>query len=145
VDVELRRDLWNYVRRLAAQGTTIILTTHYLEEAEELADRVGIINEGRLLMVEDKATLLRRWGEKRLIVHFESPVLTLPEAGARVGAQLSADGRTLTYIEREGSPPGGEMLRALYSQGLPIAEVETRRSRMEDILIDILRGKPQAA
>jgi ABC-2 type transport system ATP-binding protein len=145
VDVELRRDLWTYVRRLATEGTTIVLTTHYLEEAEELADRVGVINEGRLLMVEEKQTLLRRWGEKRLVVTFSSPVVQLPEAGAKVGAQLSTDGRTLTYIEREGCPPGGDLLRALYAQGLPIADVETRRSRMEDILIDILRGKPQQA
>ena len=145
VDVELRRDLWTYVRRLASEGTTIILTTHYLEEAEELADRVGIINEGRLLMVEDKHTLLRRWGETRLVVTFATPMPTLPEAGARLGAKLSADGLTLTYVEREGCAPGGELLRDLYSQALPIAAVETRRSRLEDILIDILRGKPQAA
>ncbi|XXF78694.1 ABC transporter ATP-binding protein [Myxococcaceae bacterium GXIMD 01537] len=145
VDVELRRDLWSYVRKLAAQGTTIVLTTHYLEEAEELADRVGVINEGRLLMVEDKATLLRRWGEKRLVVTFHTPIAQLPEVGTRLGAQLSADGRTLTYIEREGGAPGGELLQALYSQGLPVSDVETRRSRMEDILIDILRGKPQQA
>jgi ABC-2 type transport system ATP-binding protein len=96
-------------------------------------------------MVEDKHTLLRRWGETRLVVTFSAPVPALPEAGARLGAQLSADGRTLTYVEREGSPPGGELLKALYSQALPIAAVETRRSRLEDILIDILRGKPQAA
>jgi ABC-2 type transport system ATP-binding protein len=145
VDVELRRDLWTYVRRLASEGTTIILTTHYLEEAEELADRVGVINEGRLLMVEEKHALLRRWGETRLIVTFSAPVPTLPEAGARLGARLSADGLTLTYVEREGCAPGGELLRDLYSQGLPICAVETRRSRLEDILIDILRGKPQAA
>jgi ABC-2 type transport system ATP-binding protein len=145
VDVELRRDLWTYVRRLASEGTTIILTTHYLEEAEELADRVGVINEGRLLMVEDKHTLLRRWGETRLVVTFATPMATLPEAGARLGAKLSADGLSLTYVEREGCAPGGELLRDLYSQALPIAAVETRRSRLEDILIDILRGKPQAA
>ncbi len=145
VDVELRRDLWTYVRRLASEGTTIILTTHYLEEAEELADRVGVINEGRLLMVEDKHTLLRRWGETRLVVTFATPMASLPEAGARMGAKLSADGLSLTYVEREGCAPGGELLRDLYSQALPIAAVETRRSRLEDILIDILRGKPQAA
>ena len=145
VDVELRRDLWNYVRKLAAEGTTIVLTTHYLEEAEELADRVGVINEGRLLMVEDKNTLLRRWGETRLVVTFSARVPALPEAAARLGAQLSPDGLTLTYVEREGCAPGGELLRDLYSQGLPVCAVETRRSRLEDILIDILRGKPQAA
>ncbi|QSQ20794.1 ABC transporter ATP-binding protein [Pyxidicoccus parkwayensis] len=145
VDVELRRDLWNYVRKLAAEGTTIVLTTHYLEEAEELADRVGIINEGKLLMVEDKATLLRRFGERRVVVTFEQPQTALSEAGRRFAASLSADGRTLTYVEREGCAPSGELLRALYSEGQPIADVETRRSRMEDVLIEILRGRPQAA
>jgi ABC-2 type transport system ATP-binding protein len=146
VDVELRRDLWNYVRKLAAEGTTIVLTTHYLEEAEELADRVGIINEGKLLLVEEKKALLRRLGEKRLIVTLTEPVTTpLPESVRKAGATLSADGRTVTYPEREGCAPAGDILRALYTQGLPVGDVETRHSRLEDILIDILRGKPAAA
>ncbi|HEX8438930.1 ABC transporter ATP-binding protein [Archangium sp.] len=144
VDVELRRDLWNYVRKLAAEGTTIVLTTHYLEEAEELADRVGVINEGRLLMVEEKKALMRRWGEKRLLVTFTAPVTELPEPLRKAGATLSADGRTFSYPEREGCAPGGDMLRALYSQGFPVGDVETRHSRLEDILIDILRGRPAA-
>ncbi|SEM34572.1 ABC-2 type transport system ATP-binding protein [Stigmatella aurantiaca] len=143
VDVELRRDLWTYVRRLASEGTTIVLTTHYLEEAEELADRVGVINEGRLLLVEDKASVLRRFGEKRLVVTFEQPVAELPEPGRRFNATLSEDRRTLTYVEREGNAPAGALLTALYGQGLPISDVETRRSRMEDVLIEILRGRPQ--
>ncbi|HZI10152.1 MAG TPA: ABC transporter ATP-binding protein [Myxococcus sp.] len=145
VDVELRRDLWTYVRKLAAEGTTIVLTTHYLEEAEELADRVGIINEGKLLMVEDKATLLRRFGERRVVVTFEQPQAALSEAGRRFSARLAEDGRSLTYVEREGCAPSGELLRALYAEGQPIADVETRRSRMEDVLIEILRGRPQQA
>ncbi|PTL79862.1 ABC transporter ATP-binding protein [Vitiosangium sp. GDMCC 1.1324] len=144
VDVELRRDLWNYVRKLAAEGTTIVLTTHYLEEAEELADRVGVINEGRLLLVEEKKALLRRLGEKRLIVAFTEVVSTLPELVRKAGATLSSDGRTLTYPERDGGAPGGDILRALYTQGLPVGDVETRHSRLEDILIEILRGKPAA-
>jgi len=145
VDVELRRDLWTYVRRLAAEGTTIVLTTHYLEEAEELADRVGVINEGRLLLVEQKTTLLKRLGEKRLLVHFSAPVSTLPETSLRAGATLSADGHLLTYPERDGGVPGGDILRTLYLQGLPVSTVETRHSRLEDILIEILRGRPAAA
>ncbi|WP_434386216.1 ABC transporter ATP-binding protein [Melittangium boletus] len=145
VDVELRRDLWTYVRRLAAEGTTIVLTTHYLEEAEELADRVGVINEGRLLLVEDKVTLLKRLGEKRLLVQFTAPVSALPEGVRQAGATLSPDGLRLTYPEREGSLPGGDILRTLYVQGLPVGTVETRNSRLEDILIEILRGRPAAA
>jgi ABC-2 type transport system ATP-binding protein len=145
VDVELRRDLWTYVRKLASEGTTIVLTTHYLEEAEELADRVGVINEGRLLLVEDKASVMRRFGERRLLVTFEQPQAELPEPSRRFNATLSEDRKTLTYIEREGTPPSGELLRALYAQGLPIADVETRRSRLEDVLIEILRGRSQKA
>ncbi|MDY7225972.1 ABC transporter ATP-binding protein [Hyalangium rubrum] len=147
VDVELRRDLWNYVRKLASEGTTIVLTTHYLEEAEELADRVGVINEGRLLLVEDKATVMRRFGEKRLVVTFEQPQSELPEPARRFNTTLSEDRRTLTYLEREGSAPAGDLLRVLYAQGLPISDVETRRSRLEDVLIEILRGpsSPKAA
>jgi ABC-2 type transport system ATP-binding protein len=145
VDVELRRDLWTYVRKLAAEGTTIVLTTHYLEEAEELADRVGVINEGRLLLVEDKTSVMRRFGERRLVVTFEQPQAELPEPGRRFNATLSEDHKTLTYVEREGTPPSGELLRALYALGLPIADVETRRSRLEDVLIEILRGRPQKA
>ncbi|HET9451460.1 MAG TPA: ABC transporter ATP-binding protein [Aggregicoccus sp.] len=144
VDVELRRDLWSYVRRLASEGTTIVLTTHYLEEAEELADRVGVINEGRLLLVEDKHALLRRLGEKRLVLSLSSPLATLPEPAARVGATLSPDGRTLTYVERDGAAPAGELLRALYAAGVPVADVETRRSRLEDVMLEVLRGRPAA-
>ncbi|NTX05308.1 ABC transporter ATP-binding protein [Myxococcus sp. CA051A] len=142
VDVELRRDLWTYVRKLASEGTTILLTTHYLEEAEELADRVGIINEGRLLMVENKATLLRRFGEKRVVVTFQEPQTTLSEATRRFTPRLSEDGRSLTYVEREGVAPAGDLLRVLYAEGLPIADVETRRSRLEDVLLEVLRGRP---
>jgi ABC-2 type transport system ATP-binding protein len=144
VDVELRRDLWTYVRKLAAEGTTIVLTTHYLEEAEELADRVVVINEGRLLLVEEKHALLRRLGEKRLIVTFSAPVTEMPEMVRKAGATLSPDGRALTYPEREGCAPAGDILRALYTQGLPVSDVETRHSRLEDLLIDILRGRPAA-
>ena len=145
VDVELRRDLWTYVKKIASEGTTIVLTTHYLEEAEELADRVGIINEGRLLMVEEKATILRRFGEKRLVVTFSEALPAMPEAGQRFAASLSQDRRTLTYVERENCAPSGELLRALYADGLPISEVETRRPRLEDVLIEILRGRPTQA
>ena len=145
VDVELRRDLWAYVRRLAQAGTTIVLTTHYLEEAEELADRVGIINEGRLLLVEETRALLRRLGERRMTVRFEPPLAALPEAGARVGATLGEGGRVLTYSERAGAPPAGELLRALYAQGLPVSDVETRHSRLEDVLLEVLRGRPAGA
>ncbi len=139
VDVELRRDLWRYVRKLREEGTTIVLTTHYLEEAEELADRVGIINEGKLLLVEQTSALMRRLGEKRLWVRFAQAVTALPPPlDAR---QLTSEGRELTYTEREGQPTAGQVLKALYSAGLPVAEVETRKSRLEDVLLLVLHGR----
>ena len=144
VDVELRRDLWAYVRKLRGQGTTVVLTTHYLEEAEELADRVGIINQGRLLLVEDKRALMRRMGTKRLVVAFHSPVARLPEAFAD-GGVLSEDGKAWVYTERPGRPGTGDVLRSLYSAGLPVQEVETRASKLEDVLIEVLHGRGGAA
>src|SRR5689334_19486716 len=101
VDVELRRDLWAYVRRLRSEGTTVILTTHYLEEAEELADRVGIINSGRLLLVEDKVSLLRRMGEKRVRITFSGPVGPLPPA-LDGKAELAEDRLSVVVTERNG-------------------------------------------
>ena len=140
VDVELRRDLWAYVRKLRSEGTTIILTTHYLEEAEELADRVGIINEGKLLLVEEKSALIRRLGERKLEVRFASPLSSLPEPVARAGASLLDGGLRLLYTERSGRPHAGEVLRMLYAAHLPVEDVETRRSRLEDVLLLVLRG-----
>jgi len=139
VDVELRRDLWAYVRRLRSEGTTVILTTHYLEEAEELADRVGIINSGRLLLVENKVSLLRRMGEKRVRITFAGPVGALPDA-LDGKAELSEDRRSLVVTERNGHPRAGEVLRQLYRSGFPVVDVDTRASRLEDVLIEILRG-----
>lgn len=140
VDVELRRDLWSYVRKLQAEGTTIILTTHYLDEAEELADRVGIINAGKLLLVEEKNVLIRRLGEKKLEVRLSAKLDRLPAALLAAGATLSADGHCLEYIERRGRPSAAELLKWVYSERLPVAEVETRRSRLEDVLLMVLRG-----
>jgi ABC-2 type transport system ATP-binding protein len=143
VDVELRRDLWAYVRRLRSEGTTVILTTHYLEEAEELADRVGIINSGRLLLVEDKVALMRRMGEKRVRITFSGPVGPLP-AGLDGRAELAEDRRSLIVTERNGTPSAGEVLHELYRNGFPVMEVDTRASRLEDVLIEILQAAGEA-
>ena len=144
VDVELRRDLWAYVRRLRSEGTTVILTTHYLEEAEQLADRVGIINSGRLLLVEEKVSLLRRMGEKHVRITFSGPVGPLP-SGLDGKAELAEDRRSLLVTERNGKPSAGEVLQQLYRGGFPIVEVDTRASRLEDVLIEILHGSEEAA
>jgi ABC-2 type transport system ATP-binding protein len=143
VDVELRRDLWAYVRRLRSEGTTVILTTHYLEEAEELADRVGIINSGRLLLVEDKVSLLRRMGEKRVRITFSGPVGPLP-SGLDGKAEIAEDRRSLVVTERNGTPSAGEVLQELYRNGFPVMEVDTRASRLEDVLIEILHSGDEA-
>jgi ABC-2 type transport system ATP-binding protein len=140
VDVELRRDLWNYVRKLQTAGTTIILTTHYLEEAEELADRVGIINDGRILLVEEKNALIRRLGEKKLQVRFKSRVAGLSEKLRSAGAVLAEDGHRMDYVERKARPSIGEILRLVYAEQLPVDDIETRRARLEDVLLMVLRG-----
>src|SRR5438445_116727 len=107
VDVELRRDLWAYVRKLSGQGTTIVLTTHYLEEAEELADRIGVIKNGRLLVVEDKQTLLSRYGKRTVRLRLEAPVREIPRPLLAAGAELQDGGRSLVL-----SAPPGESLGA---------------------------------
>jgi ABC-2 type transport system ATP-binding protein len=141
VDVELRRDLWAYVRKLRSEGMTIVLTTHYLEEAEELADRIGVIGEGRLLVVEAKASLMQRLGEQRLAVRFAEPVSALPAHLSEAGARLSEDGLAASYLERPGTRPSGEILRELYAAGLPIREVDSRRSKLEEVMLRILHER----
>jgi ABC-2 type transport system ATP-binding protein len=137
VDVELRRDLWQYVRKLRAEGTTVVLTTHYLDEAEELADRVGIIDKGRLQLVEEKAALMQRLGERRLEVKFAQKVAQLPPG---VDATLSADGMSLLYVERRGAEPSAKVLERLYGAGLSVADVAVHSSSLEDVLLRVLRG-----
>ena len=137
VDVELRRDLWSYVRKLREGGTTVVLTTHYLEEAEALADRVGIIDKGRLLLVEDKHALMRRLGERRLEVRFKEPVTALPPPVTH-GA-LSADGRVFTFVEQAGTGSAAEVLALLFAAQLPVADVSMQPARLEDILLKVLK------
>lgn len=141
VDVELRRDLWNYVRKLKAEGTTVVLTTHYLEEAEELADRVGVIDKGKLLLLEEKNTLMRRLGERNLVVKFTSALAALPP---ELHGTLSADGLTLTFKERAGTPTSAEVLSSIFAAKLPVADVSMQPARLEDILLRVLKGEPKS-
>ncbi|MFN0061870.1 MAG: ABC transporter ATP-binding protein [Myxococcaceae bacterium] len=144
VDIELRRDLWAYVRRLRNEGMTIVLTTHYLEEAEELADRVGVIDHGRLLLTEEKRSLMRRLGETQLEVTLAEPAGPLSSA---IESEVVWDNtRTkLSYTERPDRLPAVEMLRLLYAQPLHMREVTTRHSRLEDVLLNVLRSTPKPA
>jgi ABC-2 type transport system ATP-binding protein len=141
VDVELRRALWRYVRTLRDRGTTIVLTTHYLEEAEELADRVGVIDRGRLLVVEDKVALLRRHGARTLRLVAERPPAAVPPALAALGARAAGGGALEVEL-----PPGataGPVLAAAAAAGLAIADVETRRTTLEDVFVRLVARVPE--
>jgi ABC-2 type transport system ATP-binding protein len=140
VDVELRRDLWTYVRKLAAQGTTIVLTTHYLEEAEELADRIGVIKNGRLLVVEEKAELLSHYGRRTVRLQLDEQLRRIPEELAAAGAELADDGHALLFTARAGDTLVAP-LQAASAAGLRIADVQTREPRLETVIVELLRGK----
>ena len=144
VDVELRRELWSYVRSLREQGTTVVLTTHYVEEAEELADRVGIINDGKLMLVENKSTLMKRLGERNLEVRFSRSIAALPEAATHPRATLTDEGRLFRYIERPDGPPAAQLLGALYAAQLPISDVALKPAKLEDILLHVLHSNGEA-
>ncbi len=140
VDVELRRDMWSMVRRLRASGVTIILTTHYIEEAEEMADRIGVINKGELVLVEDKATLMKQLGKKQLTMHLQSPLTTLPPALQNNNLELSTDGSNLVYTfdsQRETSGIAG-MLRQLSELGIDIKDLQSSESSLEEIFVSLV-------
>jgi len=139
VDVELRRDLWAYVRRLAASGTTVVLTTHYLEEAEDLADRIGVIKNGRLLVVEDKRTLIARHSRRTVRLELEEPVRELPLPLAQAGAALAEGGGALVLTPRMGEPLSAP-LQALAAAGLRVNDVQTREPRLEAVIIELLNS-----
>jgi ABC-2 type transport system ATP-binding protein len=140
VDVELRQALWRYVRVLRDRGTTIVLTTHYLEEAEELADRVGVIDKGRLLVVDEKEALLRRHAGKTLRATLGAPIAALPAALASLGARLEEGGRVVALDAAPGAS-FGPVLSAFAQAGLPVQDVETQRMRLEDVFVQLVRGE----
>ncbi|MCB1310933.1 MAG: ABC transporter ATP-binding protein [Sedimentitalea sp.] len=140
VDVELRRDMWDTVAELKADGVTIILTTHYIEEAEAIADRVGVIARGELLLVEDKTTLMARMGRKQLEVHLDKPIGALPAGLDHPDLALGEDGRSLVYTydihaERTGIT---KLLNDIAAAGLVLRDVQTRQSSLEDIFVDLV-------
>jgi len=140
VDVALRRDMWALVRRLRNQGVTVILTTHYIEEAEEMADRVGVIDDGRLLLVEEKAALMQKLGKRQLTLALQQPMRAIPPELAGWPLELAADGRHLTYsfdanAEATGIPT---LLRLLSENGIGFKDLETSRNSLEDIFVSLL-------
>jgi ABC-2 type transport system ATP-binding protein len=140
VDVELRRGMWELVRKLRAAGTTIILTTHYLEEAEEMADRVGVIRQGELILVEDKKKLMRTFGKKKLTLALSAPLAALPAMLQAYPLSLSEDGRELTYTygENGGTAPVAALLESLSGAGIGIADLRTEQSSLEDIFVGLI-------
>jgi ABC-2 type transport system ATP-binding protein len=139
VDVELRQALWRYVRLLRDRGTTIVLTTHYLDEAEELADRVGVIDLGQLLVVDDKDALMHRYAGKTLQATLGAPLQELPAPLAALGARLGDGGSSITLAAGPGAS-FGPALAAFAQAGLTVKDVETARMRLEDVFVRLLRG-----
>jgi ABC-2 type transport system ATP-binding protein len=139
VDVELRRDMWEVVRGLQEDGVTIILTTHYLEEAEAMADRVGVITKGRLLLVEEKAALMTRLGRKELVIELREPLDAVPEALAQHELKL-LDAHRLVYVyDTRGERTGiTRLLADVQAAGLHLSDVETRSSSLEEIFVDLV-------
>ncbi|MDF1609720.1 ABC transporter ATP-binding protein [Hoeflea sp. YIM 152468] len=143
VDVELRKEMWDVVRQLKADGVTIILTTHYIEEAEAIADRVGVISKGELLLVEKKETLMQRMGMRQMRVELMQPLEVMPEILKPYELDYSADERTLIYsYEANGERTGIASLFAdLSKAGIILRDVETRQSSLEDIFVGLVEGK----
>lgn len=147
VDVELRRDMWKLVHRLREGGTTIILTTHYIEEAEEMADRVGVINRGELLLVEEKAALMKKLGKREMDISLTEPMTSVPPELAEWDLTLADEGHKLRYVfdaqaERTGIP---SLLRKISDLGIQFKDLDTSKSSLEDIFVDLVHRPEQAA
>ena len=147
VDVELRRDMWNLVRRLREQGVTIILTTHYIEEAEEMADRVGVILKGELILVEEKTALMKKLGKKTLTLNLQDPLDAVPAGLAEWNVTLKNEGHELEYVfdsnqEKTGVP---SLLRKLSDLGIAFKDLNTSQSSLEDIFVSLVHRDTGAA
>lgn len=143
VDVELRRDMWEMVRRLREAGVTVILTTHYIEEAEEMADRIGVISRGELIVVEDKDVLMRKLGKKQLTLHLQEPLAAVPPGLADYQLELAAEGTELVYTfdaqaERTGI---AELIKRLTEQGVDFRDLRTQESSLEEIFVSLVRSR----
>ncbi len=141
VDVELRRDMWDMVRGLRQSGVTIILTTHYIEEAEEMADRIGIINHGRIIMVDDKTTLMKKLGKRQLVLHLQTPLESLPGEFSGLSLELVADGNELVYtfdIQKEDTGIT-TLMRRLHEHNIDFKDLHSSESSLEEIFVSLVR------
>jgi ABC-2 type transport system ATP-binding protein len=140
VDVELRRDMWEMVRRLRESGVTIILTTHYIEEAEEMADRIGVINKGEIVLVEEKSVLMRKLGRRQLTLHLQHPLERVPQQLAGRQLELSADGNDLVYtFDTQADSTGiAGLLRQLNELGIDFKDLRTEESSLEEIFVNLV-------
>ena len=143
VDVELRKDMWKLVEKLRQDGVTIILTTHYIEEAEEIADRVGIISDGRLLVIDEKENLMNSLGQKQLMVDLKTPITVMPESLKAFDLVLSDDGQRITYTFDAKSERTGitRLLQAVSEAGLGLKDLNTSQSSLEDIFVNLVHNE----
>ena len=144
VDVELRRDMWEMVRRLRENGTTIILTTHYIEEAEEMADRIGVISNGEIVLVEEKNALMAKLGKKQLTLHLQTPIEHVPEGLNGYKLDLAEGGGALVYTFDAQSEDTGipALLKRLGDLGIDFRDLQTSQSSLEDIFVSLVRARP---
>jgi len=144
VDVELRRDMWEMVRRLRENGTTIILTTHYIEEAEEMADRIGVISSGEIVLVEEKNALMAKLGKKQLTLHLQTPIEHVPEGLNGYKLDLAEGGGALVYTFDAQSEDTGipALLKRLGDLGIDFRDLQTSQSSLEDIFVSLVRARP---
>ena len=140
VDVELRQDMWNVVRELREAGVTVILTTHYIEEAEQLADRVGVINRGEIILVEEKDKLMRELGKKQLTLHLYEPIEAVPPSLSAYGLELSEDRQALIYnYDTKGEHTGiTDLINDMRAAGIRFNDLQTSQSSLEDIFVDLV-------
>lgn len=143
VDVELRRDMWEMVRKLREDGVTIILTTHYIEEAEEIADRIGVINKGEIIMVEDKIELMKKLGKKQLTLHLQTPLDKIPESMSDYPLELMAEGTELLYtFDTQQEHTGiATLMRQLNENGIDFKDLNTSESSLEEIFVNLVKEK----
>jgi ABC-2 type transport system ATP-binding protein len=141
VDVELRKDMWNVVRGLRDSGVTIILTTHYIEEAEEMADRIGVINHGEIIVVEDKVELMRKLGKKQMTLHLQAPLAAIPTRLAQYDLQLNGEGTEIvfTYDTKAGRTGITPLLEELGNAGIRFNDLNTTQSSLEEIFVSLVK------